>query len=281
MKTMHLGLLTGFVALAVLLGSAPSKALASCDSCVSHSLPTQTTAFYGGPVAATTYYRAPRFSWWRRWRRTPVTAFYPTTARVANSAGAFSADGCSTCTPQVSYMPQTSYRVQVVNRPVTTMQPTTIVDNCTGCVRTVMRPVTTYVPQYQYVPTTVYRPVCNTGCATACVSCAGDGCATCAPAGPATITTPQATEQPSLPGPTQAAPQPEQRLKPIPDKETDDASDKTKKATGDQFPRLNDPNDRTASRTNLNVRRVAWEQATPNKKPTRRQVEEGGWYSAK
>jgi hypothetical protein len=83
----------------------------------------------------------------------PVTTFYAPAPVVAAPVVA----------PQtvVNYMPQTAYRSVVVNRPVTTMvaQP-----GCDACGRptTVMRPVTTFVPQQQLVPYTTYRPVVTT-----------------------------------------------------------------------------------------------------------------------
>jgi len=100
----------------------------------------------------------------------------------------------------------------------------------------------------------------------------------------------QDNQKPSLANPMDAETKPQLRLKPVPDKETNDrddasdkakASDKTKEANTDRIPRLNDPSDRTASRIHNNVRRVGWTQAAPQKKLTRRQIEEGGWYSAK
>ena len=73
-------------------------------------------------------------------------------------------------------------------------------------------------------------------------------------------------------------------MKPLPDKETDDAAEKAHKANtrGNDFPRLTDPNDRTAQTQRSPVRTASFEQTVPAKKRvTYRQVGEGGWYSAK
>jgi hypothetical protein len=329
MKTKHLGILTG-LAVAFAASAAPRSALAVCDSCLSHALPTQTTyyapaavattAYYPTTAYATTAYYAPatpayttyyRPRWFQSWWRAPRTsyysypaysypvaaasqaAYYPTTANATTAyyaPAAVAAPACSTCVQQVNYVPQTSYKVQIVNKPVTTMQPTTIVDSCTGCAQTVLRPVTTYVQEQQYVPTTVYRPVvsgcCETGCATPCTSCAtgyateSTGCASCVGAA-ATIQTVPATEQQSTGVPTEAEQKPELRMKPLPDKEANEPENKAKKATGNSFPRLADPNDKTAQRPTNAVRQVSWEQAAPAKGLTNRQVGDGGWVSAK
>lgn len=309
----HLGILTILATLAI--GSLTSEpAFAACDSCVSHALPTTSaTAYYApaAPVVRTSYY-APTATaytayyqprWWRRWRRAPRTtyypsavrtAYYPTTAYYARTAVA--ASGCSTCVSApacrtCSYAPQVSYKTQIVNQPVTTMQPTTVVDGCTGCARTVMRPITTYVQKVQYVPTTVYRPVCSTGCAPACSTCAVStptcgpsctGCASCA-AGPATIQTTPAVPQQNVP--TEADQKPELRMKPLPDKESDAAAEKAHEAKtrARDIPRLTDPNDRTARLERRPVRTASFEQTVPQakKRVTNRQVGSGGWYSAK
>lgn len=79
------------------------------------------------------------------------------------------------CCPQptVSYMPQTCYRTVYQSVPVVAYRPVTACDPCTGCPRTVMQPVTSYVSQARLVGYTSYRPVvaasyagaCATGCA--------------------------------------------------------------------------------------------------------------------
>ena len=310
MMTKHLCILTCLVAFA-LTTATPGEAQAACDSCVSHALPTATTAYYApAPVARTAYYGptvrtsyyAPtataytsyaRPRWWGRWWRTPRVAYYPPAARTAYyprtayyAPAATAATGCSTCVQRVNYLPQTSYKAQVVNQPVTTMQPTTIVDGCTGCARTVMRPITTYVQKVQYVPTTVYRPACSTGCASACSTCATancTGCASCA-GGAATIQSIPKSQQQAVP--TDAEKKPELRMKPVPDNHnhSEDAKEKAHEAKtrASDFPRLTDPNDRTALRDVRPVRTASWQQAVPAKKTrTHRQVGEGGWYSAK
>jgi hypothetical protein len=93
-----------------------------------------------------------------------------------------------TCCPQqtVSYMPQTCYRTVIQQVPVVAYRPTTACDPCTGCPRTVMSPVTSYVNQTRLVPYTSYRPVvtanyapaCNTGCGAPVVAsgCPTGGC---------------------------------------------------------------------------------------------------------
>ncbi|MGD9723060.1 MAG: hypothetical protein AB7O59_17185 [Pirellulales bacterium] len=98
------------------------------------------------------------------------------------------------CCPQptVSYMPQTCYRTVYQNVPVVAYRPMTACDPCTGCPRTVMQPVTSYVAQPRLVAYTSYRPVvtanycpspCATGCAPVTAAYAPSPCATgCAPA---------------------------------------------------------------------------------------------------
>ena len=75
-------------------------------------------------------------------------------------------------------------------------------------------------------------------------------------------------------------------MKPVPDNHnhSEDTSEKAREAKtrANDFPRLTDPNDRTARRNVPAVRTASWRQAAPAKKSaTHRQVGEGGWYSAK
>jgi hypothetical protein len=98
----------------------------------------------------------------------PVTAYSPVVTAFSPVAAA---PCCPTqvcrpvqtcrkvCEPRTtcSYVPQTCYRTQYVNMPVTTMQPATAIDACTGCAVTTMRPVTTLVSQARRVPYTTYR----------------------------------------------------------------------------------------------------------------------------
>ena len=318
MKTKHLWIILPVVAIALSVAT-PERAEAACDSCVSHALPTRTAYYAPAPMVRTSYYAPAATSystyyrprWWRSWWRAPRTVYAPSVARTAYYAPttayyaptAVAAPGCSTCAPAsacstcVSYRAQTSYKVQIVNRPVTTMQPTTVVDGCTGCARTVMRPVTTYVHQQQYVPTTTYRPVCSTGCSTGCSTCVSacpadcTGCASCA-GGAATIQQLPATQQQNTP--TEAGEKPELRLKPVPEKDTHDhdhdAGENARKAKvrSNDFPRLTDPNDRTARLETRPVRTASYQQPVSSKQRvksdrgvTYRQVGEGGWYSPK
>lgn len=77
--------------------------------------------------------------------------------------------GCctTTCTQTcqrvvVNYVPYTAYRTDWEQVPVTSYQPTTSADPCTGCSVTCMKPCTSYSWQMKRVPYTTYRPVYRT-----------------------------------------------------------------------------------------------------------------------
>lgn len=83
---------------------------------------------------------------------------------------------CSPCQQVCNYVPQTCYRTVYSQVPVTCYHPVTTCDPCTGCPRTCMRPVTTYVCRPQVVPFTTYRPVYSSMCSTS--PCATGSCGT-------------------------------------------------------------------------------------------------------
>lgn len=137
---------------------------------------------------------AQNWSWWN-WGWTSRTTYRPFWGRyrTVHRPALFPSYGISTCnsctTHTVGYVPQTCYRTVAVNVPVTTLRPVAACDPCTGCVRTVMRPMTSYVTQTRRVPYTSYRRVyyptscCPTSpCITGCSSCSSctTGCSTCA-----------------------------------------------------------------------------------------------------
>ena len=103
-------------------------------------------------------------------------AYAPTAVAPAYASTAVAPACCrqQTCysQPTVNYMPQTCYRTVYQLVPVTTYCPTSMCDPCTGCPRTVMRPVTSFVTQASVVPYTSYRPVVTANYAPAC----GTGC---------------------------------------------------------------------------------------------------------
>ncbi len=107
------------------------------------------------------------------------------------------------CCPQptVSYMPQTCYRTVYTNVPVVAYRPMTSCDPCTGCARTVMQPVTSYVAQPRLVAYTAYRPVVTANYAPQCATGCGAAPTTVAyPAMPAMYAAPAAPAAPSCCG---------------------------------------------------------------------------------
>jgi len=214
------------------------------------------------------------FRWFRRWWYGSAYV-YPT--------------GYSTYAAQ--YVPQTSYRQQCSYVPVTTYQPVTTVDACTGCPVTTYRPVVVYRPQVTLVPYTSYRIVYTPAVSPAgtCVigapsygtvlyqpsaSCCAPGAAYAAGVptdsyAPPSATLPYDSGGTQVPGsgsdtgpiPTyEEGSQPEssseQRLRPIPDKESEDGSsgdgapsdEKAQQEGTSGHPRLIDPDSTTAQR---------------------------------
>ena len=120
------------------------------------------------------------------------------------------------CAPTVAYAARTSYRLGFVNVPVTSVQPVSTCDPCTGTAVTAYRPTTSYVRRLRFVPTTTYRPVsvaataapaytaayAASPCATGnCGTVSAGGCATGNCAAPATYYTPStAGYAPATPG---------------------------------------------------------------------------------
>ncbi len=87
------------------------------------------------------------WNWCKRCTQ-PTTTFYAPVAAVP----------VAPAPTVVNYVPQTAFRSVVVNRPVTTMVAQPACGPC-GQPTTVLRPVTTFVPQQQLVPYTTFRPV--------------------------------------------------------------------------------------------------------------------------
>jgi len=132
-------------------------------------------------------------------------AFFGLCQKRQNAAAAlYGGTVCNPCGQQLvcNYVPQTCYRTQTVSVPVQTMRPVCGTDPCTGCRTTVMRPVTTYQQQVQYVPYSSYRlqySIAQPACPTATTSYY-------APSVPSSgiVTAPATTY--ATPAPTYAAP---------------------------------------------------------------------------
>ena len=214
---------------------------------------------------------------------------------------------------QAQYVPQTYYRQQCSYVPVTTYRPVTTFDPCTACPVTAYRPVVVYRPQVTLVPYTSYRIVYSAAGCTVPTATYGSvlypsaGPACCAPAvgyadsfdryaPPAAGSTlpydsgstlaPQAADDYGTgPVPTyedgsppqdsgESSPSGEQRLKPIPDTESDQGANgddthgqgKTQQDETSGNPRLVDPDSTTASRPRVrpwSYSRVIWPARQP------------------
>lgn len=209
---------------------------------------------------------------------------------------------------QAQYVPQTFYRQQCSYVPVTTYQPVSAFDASTGCPVTAYRPLIVYRPQVTLVPYTSYRIVYSgVGC---CVPAVPYGtvlyrpsAACCGPMGTYAPEVPINSYAPAAPGSTlpydsgatlapkaaqdngtgpvptyEGEAQPdssgEQRLRPIPDEESDqgttkegaEGEEKTQQNGTSGHPRLIDPESTTAHHRQVrpwSYSRVIWPARQP------------------
>lgn len=212
-----------------------------------------------------------------------------TSVAPAYAAAAYSPMNPCNPTPVVAnYVPQICYRTQYVSVPVSTYQPVTACNPCTGLPVTTMRPAINYMRQPQLVPYTAYRVVYSSPLVaggTQTVNYAPtSGCSNCGTAS-ATSTTSYGTPLPgataSSQTPVQGAsagvidrrressttaesqePATRQPLAPIPDPEVEKATN-----SESSTPRLISPHDRTMLLPLRAARTRAASSATPPEPP--------------
>ncbi|MDA7979646.1 MAG: hypothetical protein MPJ50_12840, partial [Pirellulales bacterium] len=173
----------------------------------------------------------------------PTTTYYAPSSSCCTTTNYAPSQTCN-------YVPTTTYRQQVVSTPVTGYRAITRYNWLTGWPVTRYRPVTTYVQHVQYQPTTSYRLQCTPNYVAPATSYPsttpttqpGD---TAAPSMAPGTATPQNTFRPETDA-NGTTGQPTRALKPIPDANTDGASDAVETGDDGSSLLLQNPNNHTA-----------------------------------